>query len=64
MIKLLVELHTIFVFKLQIRVVRTELVRYIGDSIFSLFPIVFKIFEPIYWIFTKSVKEGAQTSKY
>ena len=49
---------------LKIRVVRTDLIRYMGDSIFSLFPIVYKIFEPIYWIFTKSAKEGAQTTIY
>ena len=43
-------------------VVRTELIRYMGDSIFSLIPILYRIFEPLYCIFSKSTKEGAQTT--
>jgi NAD(P)-dependent dehydrogenase (short-subunit alcohol dehydrogenase family) len=45
-------------------VVRTELIRYMGDSIFGLIPILYKIFLPIFCIFSKSVKEGAQTTIY
>ncbi len=43
-------------------VVRTELTRYIGESLLSIFPIVFKLARPIYWVFTKSCEEGAQTT--
>jgi hypothetical protein len=43
-------------------VVRTELTRYIGDSMLSFFPFIFKIAQPIYWVFTKSSDQGAQTT--
>ena len=43
-------------------VVRTELTRYIGDSLLSIFPFVFNLVAPFYAIFTKSCEEGAQTT--
>lgn len=44
--------------------VRTELTRYMGDSLFSFFPILMKLIFPIWWVVSKSCKEGAQTTIY
>lgn len=42
--------------------VRTELTRYMGDSLSTLVPILLKIFYPIFCMLTKSPFEGAQTT--
>ena len=42
-------------------VVRTEITRYIRKGIIDF---LYMMVEPIYWIFSKSSKEGAQTSLY
>ena len=40
--------------------VRTELIRYTGEnkSLLVLFPILVKIFYPVWWVLTKSSSEG------
>jgi NAD(P)-dependent dehydrogenase (short-subunit alcohol dehydrogenase family) len=52
----------ILVFSLHPGAVRTELVRYCGDGLFAFFPFLFKLISPIWWYFTKSPLQGAQTT--
>ena len=51
-------------FSLHPGVVRTELGRYTGQGLFKMAPVLLNIIYPIWMIFTKSPKEGAQTSIY
>lgn len=42
--------------------VRTELLRYVGDGIHSIVPILIKLAQPVFMVLFKSSYEGAQTT--
>ena len=52
----------VFTASLHPGVVRTELLRNIGEGVNSLIPIFLALSRPIFLVFTKSSEEGAQTT--
>ena len=52
----------VYTFSLHPGTVRTELLRYTGEGLFFLVPIVVKLGYPLYSVISKTSWEGAQTT--